>query len=40
MIEEVIVIGRICAYDKDRWCVYLFPYEEYEGVFVSSPRIP
>lgn len=30
-------IGRICAYDKNSWCIYMFPYEEYEGVFVSKP---
>jgi len=29
-------IGRICAYDTNRWCIYMFPYEEYEGVFVSD----
>ena len=38
--EGVIGIGRICAYDKWTWCVYLYPYECYDGDFVSDPIVP
>lgn len=38
--EAVIGIGRICAYDELTWCIYLFPYECYDGVFVSDPIVP
>lgn len=33
-------IGRICAYTPYMWCIYLDPYEEYEGIFVSDPIVP
>lgn len=30
-----IGVGRICAYDINCWCIYMFPYEEYPGQFVD-----
>ena len=35
LAEAEIGIGRICAYDVNMWCIYMFPYEEYQGQFVD-----
>lgn len=35
-LEGVTGIGRICAYEPNNWCIYLYPYEEYEGIFISD----
>lgn len=35
-LEGVTGIGRMCAYEPLKWCIYFDPYEEYEGVFVSD----
>ncbi len=35
LADGEISIGRICAYDINSWCIYMFPYEEYPGVFVD-----
>ena len=29
-----IVVGQLCAWDKNSLCIYLDPYEEYEGRFI------
>lgn len=34
--EGVTGIGRICVYEPNIWCIYLYPYEEYEGKFISD----
>ena len=39
-LEGVTGIGRMCAYEPLNWCVYLDPYEIYEGIFVSDIVIP
>ena len=30
-----IIVGKLCAYDINCWCIYLNPYEEYQGQFVD-----
>ena len=41
MDKPVIGTGRICMLqDVLEWCIYLFPYEEYQGIFVSDPIVP
>jgi len=37
--EEVIGVGPLCVYDLNSWCVYLFPYDEYPGIFYSDDVI-
>lgn len=34
--EGVTGIGRICVYEPNNWCIYLDPYEDYEGIFISD----
>ena len=29
LADGEIFIGQICAYDKNVWCIYFDPYEEY-----------
>lgn len=35
LADGEIYIGRFCVYEKLSWCIYLFPYEEYPGVFIN-----
>lgn len=37
LADGEIYIGRFCVYEKLSWCIYMFPYEEYPGVFVTDP---
>ena len=27
-LEGTTGIGRICAYEPNNWCIYMYPYEE------------
>ncbi len=39
LLDSEIVVQPICAWSKDQWCIYLEPYTEVEGVFVSDTWI-
>ena len=39
LLDSEIVIQPICAWSKDQWCIYIEPYTEVEGVFVSDTWI-
>lgn len=34
--ESRVGVGRICEPRSNSWCIYLNPYEEYEGWFISD----
>ena len=36
LTSNEIVVQPICAWDRNNWCIYLEPYQEVEGVFVSD----
>ncbi len=39
LMDAEIIVQPICANDKNNWCIYLEPYQEVEGVFVSDTWI-